>query len=1119
MQENYNILIRKLDRFIRKYYLNRLFRGVIWFVAVFVFFFLLITAFEYYTWSSPRVRTALFYAYVGLNILILIRLIIMPLFKLFRVGKTMGEEEAASIIGEHFPEVRDKLINTLQLKKLSKENIALELLEASIDQKTKSLHPVPFVRAVDYRKNRKYLKYAIPPLLLLIILLLASPSMITAPSKRLIRHRAEFERPLPFTLHILNDRMEAVQYDDYTLRVEVVGEQMPAGMYLSANTNLIPFRKEASGVFSYTMNKLQHDMHFSIVAEDYSFGPYSIRVLPRPVVTNYEVSLTYPRYTAKKNEVFENTGDFVVPEGSFAEWKVITRDTRSIEFHFPGNCIVLEEQGSNAFSYKKRLMESMAYTISAANEHLVNPDSLSYAITVIKDIYPTAIFEEFQDSVYDKRLYFRGQISDDYGFTSLTFNYEFLNNFDSTRTEGRIYPEAVPISSGNSKQLVFHHFNLENVDIGPGDEIQYYFEIWDNDEVNGYKSSRSHKMIFRAPSLEEISEQTDTENTQIKDEMEDIIRESQILQQQIEKLNKQLINKEALSWQDKEQISSLLEQQEELQERMDLLQKKNDENITREQQYKEQNESILQKQQELQELFEEIMSDEMKELFEELQKMLDDIQKEDVQKMLEKMEMSAEDIEMELDRNLELFKQLEFDKKLTEAIEKLNELAKEQEELAEKTGDQENNSEELSEEQESLNEDFEELREELDELKQLNEELEKSHPMEETEEMEEGIQEEMENSLEKLDEGKMKKAGESQEKSAEEMKEMAQMLFKMQSQMRAKKNSEDISVLREILENLLIMSFDQEEIIADLNNTNYADPRYLKIVERQFELEENMKIVEDSLYALSKRQALIKPFVYKELDKIKENIDDANTHLQDRKKGNAAMSQQYAMTSMNNLALFLSEVMNQMLQQQNMNMQGTGSCDNPGSGNPSPMPQNMGEMQKQLNQQMQRMKDGQKSKGEEGEKGEQGKAGGMSPSEEFARMAAEQEMLRQQMQEYLDELKAAGETGEGGMSELMEDMEKTEEDLVNKRITNETMQRQEEIYTRLLKHEKAVREREKEERRESKEAKSQEYSNPDNFLEYKRILSKEVELLKTVPPSLKPYYKRKVNEYFYNFGN
>jgi len=325
-----------------------------------------------------------------------------------------------------------------------------------------------------------------------------------------------------------------------------------------------------------------------------------------------------------------------------------------------------------------------------------------------------------------------------------------------------------------------------------------------------------------------------------------------------------------------------------------------------------------------------------------------------------------------------------------------------------------------------------------------------------------------------------------------------------------------INVVREILENLLIISFDQEELIGELNNTSFTDPQYQEIVNRQFDLQENMQIIEDSLYALSKRQAIIKPFVYKEVEKIRSNIEDANKHMQERRKGNASRSQQYAMTSMNNLALFLSEVLNQMQQQQNMDMPGNSSCDSPGKGKPSKQKQSMSELQKQLNKQMQQMKNGQNKPGE---KGNQGELPGMSMSEQFARMAAEQEMLRRKMQEYIDELKEGGQAGEAGLNKLMEDMEKTEEELVNKSITEETMQRQEEILTRLLKHEKAVREREKEERRESREVKSQKYSNPDNFLEYKRILSKEVELLKTVPPNLKPYYKRKVNEYFYNFGN
>ena len=194
-------------------------------------------------------------------------------------------------------------------------------------------------------------------------------------------------------------------------------------------------------------------------------------------------------------------------------------------------------------------------------------------------------------------------------------------------------------------------------------------------------------------------------------------------------------------------------------------------------------------------------------------------------------------------------------------------------------------------------------------------------------------------------------------------------------------------------------------------------------------------------------------------------------------------------------------------------MPGDASCKNPGGSSPGKMPENMSEMQKQLNQQLQQMKDGQKMDGKQGKQGQQ------SMSEQFARMAAEQEAIRRQMQQYLEELKAQGETGNAGLNKLMDDMEQTELDLVNKRLNEETIQRQEEILTRLLKHEKAMREREKEERRESKEVKNHEQGNPGEFLEYNKLLLKEVELLKTVPPDLKPYYKRKVNEYFYNFGN
>jgi DNA repair photolyase len=107
--------------------------------------------------------------------------------------------------------------------------------------------------------------------------------------------------------------------------------------------------------------------------------------------------------------------------------------------------------------------------------------------------------------------------------------------------------------------------------------------------------------------------------------------------------------------------------------------------------------------------------------------------------------------------------------------------------------------------------------------------------------------------------------------------------------------------------------------------------------------------------------------------------------------------------------------------------------------------------------------------------------------------------------------------GDGGLNKLLEDMEKTEEEIVNKMISDETLRRQKDILTRLLQHERAEKRREKEARRKSTEAKNKKNSNPPDLMEYKSLQSKEAELLRTVPPKLKPYYKEKVTEYLYQF--
>ena len=98
-------------------------------------------------------------------------------------------------------------------------------------------------------------------------------------------------------------------------------------------------------------------------------------------------------------------------------------------------------------------------------------------------------------------------------------------------------------------------------------------------------------------------------------------------------------------------------------------------------------------------------------------------------------------------------------------------------------------------------------------------------------------------------------------------------------------------------------------------------------------------------------------------------------------------------------------------------------------------------------------------------------------------------------------------------------MEETEVDLVNKQITQKTIQRQKEILTRLLEAEDAMRERDKDEERKAETGKDYDKQLPKAFEKYLKIKEQETELLKTIPPKLYPYYKKEVNEYFKRVGN
>ena len=260
--ENYSILIQKLDRFIRKYYLNKLIRGSLYAVGLILALFLIFNVLEHEFYFSITGRKILFYSFILASICSLVYWVFTPLLHYFNLGKIIDHEKAAEIIGVHFTDVKDKLLNVLQLKKQADIHENNALVYAGIDQKSEEIKLVPFRKAINLKQNRKYLKYSLPPLLLLLFLLYAAPSLIKDSSHRLIHNNREFEKAAPFSFKIINDQLSVPQYEDYNMEIEVEGSVLPDQVFISLNNYQYRLKKTGNARFEYAFTNVQEDLDF-----------------------------------------------------------------------------------------------------------------------------------------------------------------------------------------------------------------------------------------------------------------------------------------------------------------------------------------------------------------------------------------------------------------------------------------------------------------------------------------------------------------------------------------------------------------------------------------------------------------------------------------------------------------------------------------------------------------------------------------------------------------------------------------------------------------------------------------------------------------------------------------
>ncbi|OBQ51962.1 hypothetical protein JJL45_02955 [Tamlana sp. s12] len=1134
---HFKIIQEKLEVFIRRFYINELLKGALLFFTIGLLYFLLTLFIESVLWLNPTSRTVLFWLFVIVELGLLIKFLVLPLAKLFKLQKGIDYEFASKIIGKHFPEVNDKLLNVLQLHQNKEQS---ELLLASIEQKSLELQPVPFKLAVNFKSTTKYLKYAaIPVLIVLLVFLSGHINGFSASYKRVVDYKTAYEPPAPFKFFVINNDLNAVENKDFTLRVETVGEVVPESVQILYNDEVYFLEEKGIGTFEYVFSQPKETIDFRLSANDVYSKDYQINVIPTPSLVSFNMILDYPNYTKKANETLKSTGNALVPEGTKITWQVQTKSTNEVQFVSKDTSLFISD-GANAFKYSKQAFNHFNYGLSTSNTKLKNYENLDFSIAVVKDEHPELNIKVEKDTVDLQTLYFYGQVSDDYGFSKLQMVY-YPSNDESAKQF-----VALPFSNSNVSEFVTAFPN--NLNIEAGISYDLYFQVIDNDAVNGFKSVKSQVFNYRKRTNEEAIEKNLNEQQDAIQDLNKSLNKFDTQQKSLEQLTKTQREKKVLNFNDKKKLESFLKYQKQQDAMMKQFNKKLNDNLEEFQKENEEKDEFKEDlKQRLKDNEKQLKKDEK--LLEELERLQEKINKEELINKLEELSKQNKNKKRSLEQMLELTKRFYVEKKLEKLQEDLLKLAEEQEALSNKP-----KSENQSEKQDALNKSFEGYKKEIENLEEESKSLKKPIEIPRDKLDENEVQSEQKNALDELQkleedrEGKpeeqnenLKNAHKSQKKAAEKMKQMSAQMKSAMQMGGAESMQEDTEMLRQVLDNLVLFSFEQEELMDRFRNIQGDHNKFANYLKKQNDLRVYFEHVDDSLFALSLRQPKLSEQVNKEISEVYYNIDKALELFAENHVFQGISNQQFTITATNNLSDFLSDVLDNMEESLSM------SAGKGGEGEMQLPDIIMG--QEELNKMMEEgMSQGEKGKPKEGtgqqegegqegskegdkngEKGKSGKPGqdGESSGQEgdgksgsgngdgdsqealLFEIYKQQQALRQALE---DKLAKEGKSGTGGS--LTRQMERIEMDLLNEGFTKRTLQRMMNLKHQLMRLENATLEQGEEDKRESQTPNNDFKGTSSDQIPKAKQYFKTTEILNRQALPLQQNYKERVKEYF-----
>lgn len=1041
-----------------------------------------------------------------------------PLMKRWSGRRRKSEDTVAEEVGAHFPDLRDRLLNAMQvfreMRKDKHVGWSPALVDAGFTDVAEHFDRLDLEPVVDGRPARTAGRSMLLSVGLFAAVFAMLPATMGGSFTRLLQFRTDFAPPAPFEFIVEPGDHDTVKGAALQLSATTTAAQQPnVTFYLreegQEEFDAVATERDSSGQYVHRIPGVRRSLIYYAEAEGYRSRHFRIEVVDRPFVRSMRVKLTFPSYTKLPPRYLDdNMGDITALAGTRVSLDLaLSKEIADAALVFGDSAEADIEVTDTKAQAQFTVTRDASWHVALRDVNGIdNANPITYTVKVVPDMVPVIdILEPGENTNLDEsmRLATLTRIADDYGFSRLVLKYRLVAS-RYERPQEKWSSIELPLPSRRELEMeVPYIWNLTSLSLVPEDVLNYFIEVYDNDNVRGPKVGRSQVFSLRLPSLEEVFARADAEQEKAIDNLEETLKAAEDVQREMQKLQQEMKqqNAEKLDWQQQKKLEELMQRQKEM---IKDVKDVNEQMSQLKEDMQKQNmisEETLQKYEELQELMEQVDAPELREAQKRMEELARQMTPEQMKEAMENFEFNEENFRKSIERTIDLLKRIQIEQKVDEITKRSKDLADKQEELAERTENadptDQNELDKLAEEQRKLQKEAEAMQREMDELQKKMEEFPQEMPLDEMQdaqnEMQQAnMQQSMSQSASQCQGGQCQGACQSQKKTAENLRKVQKKMEKVKKKLNQNMQRMVQRAFQKALKDVLDMSKRQEELKNQVQKLPVNSPQYREAQREQMRLMEQLNQTGNELMELAKKSFAVNKKMAEHLGKAMNQMKNAMQSMQNRDQRSGGQQQGGAMAQLNEAAKQISSAMQKSSQ--------------PGGGQGGSLLQQLRQMAQQqmdINANMPTPMDGKMSQRER---------------QQIQRLMQQQSAVQKTLQELNEEAKRSEEGKRllGDLERIAEEMQEVVRDMQQENVNPNTLQKQERILSRLLDASRSMRERDWEKRRRSRTGQDVARRSPgqlgDDVLDPKEGLRHDLQ--KAVNEGYSRDYERLIRRYF-----